>query len=70
MASLLLFPLFDTVRPYHRRWIRPRGLGLVAGGRPTLSYSTYDPDLEKDNLMTRLRMAGENAHLAASTQQR
>ena len=58
------------VRPYHLRWIRPLGLGYVAGGRPTLSYSTYDSDLEKDNLITCLRMAGENAHLAAFTQQR
>ena len=67
MARLLLFPRFDMVRPYHLRWIRPLGLGLVADGRPTLSYSTHDSDLEKDNLITRLRMAGENAHLAAFT---
>lgn len=72
LARLLLFPRFDLVRPYHQRWTRPLGpgMGRVAGGRPTLSYSTYDPDLEKDNLITCLPMAGENAHLAAFTQQR
>lgn len=52
LARLLLFPLFDMVRPYHLRWIRPLGLGLVDGVRPTLSYSTYDSALEKDNLIT------------------
>jgi len=70
LARLLLFPRFDMVRPYHLRWIRPLGLGRVAGGRLTLSYSTYDSGLEKGNLITCLRMAGENAQRAAFTQQR
>ena len=42
LAHLLLLPRFDLVRPYHLRWVRPLGLGLVAGGRPTLSYSTLE----------------------------
>lgn len=42
LAHLLWLPRFDLVRPYHLRWIRPLGLGLVAGGRPTLSYSTLE----------------------------
>jgi hypothetical protein len=39
---LLLFPRFDVVRPYHLRRVRPLGLGLVTGGRPTLGYSTLE----------------------------
>ena len=42
LAHLLLFPRFDVVRPYHLRWVRPLGLGLVAGGGPTLGYSTLE----------------------------
>lgn len=42
LAHLLLLPRFDLVRPCHLRWVRPLGLGLVAGGRPTLSYSTLE----------------------------
>jgi hypothetical protein len=42
LAHLLLFPRFDVVRPYHLRRVRPLGLGLVAGGRPTLGYSTLE----------------------------
>ena len=42
LAHLLLFPRFDVVRPYHLRWVRPLGLGLVAGARPTLGYSTLE----------------------------
>jgi len=42
LAHLLLFPRFDVVRPYHLHWVRPLGLGLVAGGRPTLGYSTLE----------------------------
>lgn len=42
LSHLLLLPRFDLARPYHLRWVRPLGLGLVAGGRPTLSYSTLE----------------------------
>jgi hypothetical protein len=42
LAHLLLFPRFDVVRPYHLRWVRPLGLGLVAGERPTLGYSALE----------------------------
>lgn len=42
LAHLLLFPRFDVVRPYHLGRVRPLGLGLVAGGRPTLGYSTLE----------------------------
>jgi len=42
LAHLLFLPRFDLGRPYHLRWVRPLGLGLVAGGRPTLSYSTLE----------------------------
>jgi hypothetical protein len=42
LAHLLLLPRFDLVRPCHLRWVRPLGLGLVAGGRDTLSYSTLE----------------------------
>ena len=42
LAHLLLFPRFDIVRPYHLHWVRPLGLGLVAGGRPTLGYSSLE----------------------------
>jgi hypothetical protein len=42
LAHLLLFPRFDVVRPYHLRLVRPLGLGFVAGGRPTLGYSTLE----------------------------
>jgi hypothetical protein len=42
LAHLLLLPRFDLVRPCHLRWVRPLGLGLVAGGRPSLSYSTLE----------------------------
>ena len=37
-----MLPRFDLVRPYHLRWVRPLGLGLVAGGRATLGYSTLE----------------------------
>jgi hypothetical protein len=42
LAHLLLLPRFDVVRPYHLRRVRPLGLGLVAGSRPTLGYSTLE----------------------------
>jgi len=42
LAHLLLLPRFDLVRPYHLRWVRPLGLGFVAGGRATLGYSTLE----------------------------
>jgi hypothetical protein len=42
LAHLLLLPRFDLVHPYHLRWIRPLGLGLVAGGRATLGYSSLE----------------------------
>lgn len=42
LAHLLWLPRFDLVRPYHLRWVRPLGLGLIAGGRPTLGYSTLE----------------------------
>lgn len=42
LAHLLLFPRFDVVRPYHLHRVRPLGLGLVAGGCPTLGYSTLE----------------------------
>ncbi len=55
VAHLLLLPRFDLVRPYHLRQVRPLGLGLIAGGGPTLGYSTLEHflgDLEA------LRVAG------------
>jgi hypothetical protein len=42
LAHLLLLPRFDLVRPYHLRRVRPLGLGLLAGGRSTLGYSTLE----------------------------
>jgi hypothetical protein len=42
LAHLLLLPRFGLVRPYHLRWVRPLGLGLVAGGRATLGYSSLE----------------------------
>lgn len=42
LAHLLWLPRFDLVRPYHLRWVRPLGLGLVAGSRSTLGYSTME----------------------------
>jgi len=42
LAHLLWLPRFDLVRPYHLHWVRPLGLGLIAGGRPTLGYSTLE----------------------------
>jgi len=42
LAHLLLLPRFDLVRPYHLRWVRPLGLGLIAGGGSTLGYSTLE----------------------------
>lgn len=42
LAHLLLLPRFDTARCYHLRQVRPLGLGVVAGGRPTLGYSTLE----------------------------
>jgi len=42
LAHLLWLPRFDLVRPYHLRWVRPLGLGLVAGGRATLGYSSLE----------------------------
>jgi hypothetical protein len=42
LAHLLLLPWFDLVRPYHLRWVRPLGLGLIAGGRSTLGYSALE----------------------------
>ena len=42
LAHLLLLARFDLVRPYHLHRVRPLGLGLVAGGRFTLGYSTLE----------------------------
>jgi transposase len=42
LVHLLWLPRFDLVRPYHLRWVRPGGLGLLAGGRSTLGYSTLE----------------------------
>lgn len=42
LAHLLWLPRFDLVRPYHLRRVRPLGLGLIAGGRATLAYSTLE----------------------------
>jgi len=50
LAHLLLLPRFDPstgsghrlVRPYHLRRVRPLGLGLIAGGRATLGYSSLE----------------------------
>lgn len=42
LAHLLWLPRFDLVRPYHLRWVRPLGLGIVAGGEATLGYSTLE----------------------------
>ena len=35
-------PRFDLTRPYQLRRVRPLGLGLVAGGSPTLGYSALE----------------------------
>ena len=42
LTHLLWLSQFDLVRPYHLRWVRPLGLGLIADGRSTLSYSTLE----------------------------
>jgi len=42
LVHLLWLPRFDLVRPYHLRWVRPLGLGLLAGGRATLGYSALE----------------------------
>jgi transposase len=42
LTHLWWLPRFDLVRPYHLRWIRPVGLGLLAGGQATLGYSTLE----------------------------
>lgn len=42
LAHLLWLPRFDVGRPYHLRQVRPLGLGRVAGGRPTLGYSSLE----------------------------
>jgi hypothetical protein len=42
LVHLLWLPRFDRVRPYHLRWVRPVGLGLLAGGGSTLGYSTLE----------------------------
>jgi len=72
LARLLLCPRFDMVRPYHQRWTRPLGPGNGTRRRWSSCRELfhYDSDLEKGNLITRLRVAGENAHLAAFTLQR
>jgi hypothetical protein len=46
LAHLLLFPRFDVERPYHLHQVRPLGLGPVAGGGPTLGYSTLEHFLD------------------------
>jgi hypothetical protein len=42
LAHLLLLPRFDLGRPYHLSWVRPLGLGVVAGGGLTLGYSSLE----------------------------
>lgn len=42
LGHLLALPRFGLGRPYHLRQVRPLGLGLVAGGQPTLGYSALD----------------------------
>jgi hypothetical protein len=42
LAHLMWLPRFDLTRPYQLCQVRPLGLGLVAGGRPTLGYSALE----------------------------
>jgi hypothetical protein len=42
LAHLMWLPRFDLTRPYQLRQIRPLGLGVVAGGGPTLGYSAVE----------------------------
>jgi transposase len=42
LVHLLWLPRFDLERPYHLRWVRPRGLGLLAGAGSTLGYSALE----------------------------
>ncbi len=42
LAHLLWLLRFDLGRPYHLAWVRPLGLGVVAGGSATLGYSALE----------------------------
>jgi hypothetical protein len=42
LTHLMWLPRFDLTRPYQLRRVRPLGLGLVAGGCPTLGYSALE----------------------------
>ena len=42
LTHLMWLPRFDLTRPYQLRQIRPLGLGVVAGGGPTLGYSALE----------------------------
>lgn len=42
LTHLMWLPRFDLTHPYQLRHIRPLGLGLVAGGRPTLGCSALE----------------------------
>ena len=42
LTHLMWLPRFDLTRPYQLRRVRPLGLGLVAGGSPTLGYSALE----------------------------
>jgi phosphopantetheine adenylyltransferase len=42
LAHLMWLPRFDLTRPYQLCQVRPLGLGLVAGGCPTLGYSALE----------------------------
>ena len=42
LTHLMWLPRFDLTCPYQLRQIRPLGLGLVAGGCPTLGYSALE----------------------------
>ena len=67
LAHLLLLPRFDVVRPYQLRTVRPLGLGIVAGKRPTLGYSSLEHflgDLEALRVATPMGDALAQCYLA------
>jgi transposase len=42
LVHLWWLPRFDLERPSHLRWVRPRGLGRLAGAGSTLGYSALE----------------------------
>jgi len=59
LVHLLWLPRFDLERPYHLRWVRPRGLGLLAGAGSTLGYSALEHFLGDLEALRVARPVGE-----------